>query len=439
MTTTTTTMTTTANENATTDLRQPLLDVSVARGRILQACTALPAERCALTDLALRGEVRRLSSTARSRRALPPETNSAMDGYAVGVDSAGGAAAGTVQRRVVATSLAGHGASVVVGAGEVVAITTGAPIPPGAVAVVMREQCDEGQRGDGVVTINVQPKPGENIRVRGEDVDVDGVVGEAGDALTPARLNLLWSAGHVAVDVVRLPTVAILASGDELRDVGSPYTDAHVINSNAWAIAAACRRLGCAVRMLGIAADTLADHVDKMAVDDVDVLITIGGVSMGSHDFVRPALEALGATLSVWKLAMRPGKPLAFGTLPRPRRPVLFFGLPGNPVSSLVTFELFVQPALRVLAGATRDEVDAPRERGILVDAAPFKKKRGLAFFARATHQRRADGVVEVQTVDRQGSGQVSGLANASALVCFGVDDEVVAPGSPVEFIALER
>jgi molybdopterin molybdotransferase len=111
-----------------------------------------------------------------------------------------------------------------------------------------------------------------------------------------------------------------------------------VINSNAWAIAAACRRLGCAVRLLGIAADTLADHVDKMAVDDVDVLITIGGVSMGSHDFVRPALEALGASLQVWKLAMRPGKPLAFATLPRARRPVLVFGLPGNPVSSLVTF-----------------------------------------------------------------------------------------------------
>jgi molybdopterin molybdotransferase len=239
------------------------------------------------------------------------------------------------------------------------------------------------------------------------------------------------------VDVVRLPTVAILASGDELRDVGSPYTDAHVINSNAWAIAAACRRLGCSVRMLGIAADTLADHVDKMAVDDVDVLITIGGVSMGSHDFVRPALEALGASLSVWKLAMRPGKPLAFATLPRARRPVLVFGLPGNPVSSLVTFEVFVQPALRVLAGASRGEVDGPRERGVLVDAAPFTKKRGLAFFARAKHHRRADGVVEVQTVNRQGSGQVSGLADASALVCFGVDDEVVNPGSTVEFIAL--
>jgi molybdopterin molybdotransferase len=214
--------TTTTTTKATADLLQPLLDVGIARERILQACTVLPAERCALTDLALRGDVRRLSSTVHSRRALPPETNSAMDGYAVGPDSVAGAATAPVERRIVAASLAGHAAGVVLAAGEVVAITTGAAIPAGTVAVVMREQCNEARRADGVVTLNVLPKPGENIRVRGEDVDIDGVVGVAGDVLTPARLNLLWSAGHVIVDVVRMPTVAILASGDELRDVGSP-------------------------------------------------------------------------------------------------------------------------------------------------------------------------------------------------------------------------
>ena len=448
MTTTTTTSTaSTPNDAREHELRQPLLDVAVARDRILLACTPLSAERCALTDLALRGEQRRLSSTLRSHRALPPADNSAMDGYAVGADSLASSANAPLPRRVVAASLAGHAAGVAVGAGEVIAITTGAAIPQGAVAVVMREQCDV-QRDDGAVTINVLPHAGENIRLRGEDVNVDDVVGSAGDALTPARMNLLWSAGHVMVDVVRAPTVAILASGDELREVGHTDVDtdvdtdvgtddAHVINSNAWAIAAACRRLGCNVRLLGIAADTLQDHVDKMAVDDVDVLITIGGVSVGSHDFVRPALQVLGATSSVWKLAMRPGKPLAFGTLPRPRRPVLFFGLPGNPVSSMVTFELFVQPALRLLSGTPRAELDAPRERGVLVDSAPFKKKRGLALFARAVHQRRADGVVELRTVDRQGSGQMSGLANANALVCFAADEDVVDPGSTVSFIAL--
>ena len=140
----------------------------------------------------------------------------------MGPDSVAGAATAPVERRIVAASLAGHAAGVVLAAGEVVAITTGAAIPAGTVAVVMREQCNEARRADGVVTLNVLPKPGENIRVRGEDVDIDGVVGVAGDVLTPARLNLLWSAGHVIVDVVRMPTVAILASGDELRDVGSP-------------------------------------------------------------------------------------------------------------------------------------------------------------------------------------------------------------------------
>ena len=417
------------------DLTRPLLPVDDALQQILAACTALPAQRCALTDIALGDSVRVLAREVRSARAIPAFTNSAMDGYAVNVDRTS-----SLLLRLVGTSRAGHGTAVALAAGDAVAITTGAPLPAGTTAVVMREHCDESRVGDGVVVIERLPVVGEHIRRRGEDVDVDAVVGRAGDVLTPARLNLLWSAGVVEVDVVRRPTVAVMASGDELREVGDGFTDDDVINSNAWAIAAACRRLGCQVRLLGIATDTLDSHAQRMGLvvndDDIDVLLTIGGVSMGSHDFVRPALQQLGATLSVWKLAMRPGKPLAFGALPRAGRDVVFFGLPGNPVSALVTFELFVRPALLILGGRRHDDVVVPRRCGVLADPVAFVKKTGLAVFARATTTM-VDGAVQVSTLDRQGSGQISGLAEATALCCFTADSSVVSPGDDVEFMPL--
>jgi molybdopterin molybdotransferase len=414
-------------------LKQDLTPVDVARGHILAACNPLGVERVALSDVALDPAPRFLGAPLSSTRNLPAFDNSAMDGYAVGPLVGPMLGEAPFSLRLVGQSLAGHGTDIVVGAGEAIAITTGAPIPKGTFAVVMREQCDESRVKDGVV-VKHTPGAGEHIRRAGEDVTRGRVVADVGARLTPARLNLLWSAGHVAVDVVRRPTVAILASGDELKEIGAPLTDDDVVNSNAWAIAAACRRLGCQVRLLGIAQDTLEDHVRRMEIDDVDVLLTIGGVSVGSHDFVRPALEHLGAELTLWRLAMRPGKPLAFGALPRGRRPVHFFGLPGNPVSAMVTFRLFVQPALLRLAGA--GDVEDERRLAVLGDAQPFTKKAGLAFYARAVIGRDGDRVV-VRTVDRQGSGQISGLADANALACFPADAERIEPGQVVEVLPL--
>jgi len=418
-----------------------LLPVDVASARILAACVPLGSTRKALTDVANDAVPGFLAERLDSLRALPPFSNSAMDGYAVAAIDAVPATL-----KLVGQSLAGHGSDVVIGAGEAIAITTGAPIPAGTFAVVMREQCDESRRAEGLVTVQHQPRPGEHIRQRGEDVDTGAIVGAVGDPLTPARLNLLWSAGHTQALVARRPTVAIMASGDELKEVGAPLSDDDIVNSNAWAIAAACRRLGCVVRLLGIATDTLADHVRLMEqgiADDVDVLLTIGGVSVGSHDFVRPALEALNATLSLWRLAMRPGKPLAFGQLPRPATgpattsapAVHFFGLPGNPVSAMVTFRLFVQPALLRLAGAPATTAAATRV-AVLADDVAFTKKRGLAFFARAVVDREGNALV-VRTVDRQGSGQISGLAEANALCCFPADAERIDPGSAVDILDL--
>jgi molybdopterin molybdotransferase len=406
-----------------------LLDVDDARARILAHASPVSVERVGLIDPDPRPRV--LASTMTSKRALPPFTNSAMDGYGV----AAGTTSGT-QLRIVGQSRAGHGSAVSMGPGEAIAITTGAPIPAGVDAVVMRELCDESRVSEGVVVVNHTPAAGEHVRARGEDVQEGAVVGAAGDVVTPARLNLLLSAGHVSAAVFRRPVVCVLASGDELREIGDGIADDVIVNSNAWATAAAARSAGADVRMLGIAKDTLEDHVQKIDVDDADVVVTIGGVSVGSHDFVRPALLQLGATLHLWKIAMRPGKPLAFGSIPRRRRrpapqgSVLVLGLPGNPVSALVTFTIFGLPLLRALAG--RSDVLPPVSSAILDDDRPFVKKKGLRFFARARLE-----AGRVRLLERQGSGQISGLADANALACLDKDAERVEPGSIVEVIPL--
>jgi molybdopterin molybdotransferase len=424
--------------NASSKAKEVLTPVEEARAQILADCQALAGhERVMLTTLALDPRPRRLAMTLTSRRALPPYANSAMDGY--GVRSVDVVAAGDVQPvplAVVGASLAGGAAAAGIGPGQAVAITTGAAIPSGVDAVVMRERCDESgvDGGAGVVGVRHPAPPGEHIRPRGEDIDEGTVVGTAGALVTPARLNLLLSAGHTSIDVVRRPRVAILASGDELREVGDGTGDDVIVNSNAWAIAAAATAVGADVRLLGIARDTLDDHVAKLDVDDADVLVTIGGVSVGSHDFMRPALERLGAELVLWKIAMRPGKPLAFGRLPRRRRPTLVFGLPGNPVSAMVTFTLFVAPALRALQG---DPLPVPSTTKLpLWDEAPFEKKSGLAFFARARTVER-DGVPGLVTLDRQGSGQVSGLAAATHLAALPAAVAAVVPGTLVDAIPL--
>jgi molybdopterin molybdotransferase len=418
--------------------REALTSVEDARAHILSVCAPLSPERVMLTSLALDARPRRLAAAMASRRALPPFPNSAMDGYGVrAADVEGASDARPVALRIVGASLAGGASAAGIGAGECVAITTGAPIPAGVNAVVMRERCNEPDaRHDhtGIIAVKHAARAGEHIRRRGEDIDEGVVVGSVGDVVSPARLNLLLSAGLVAVDVVRRPRVAVLASGDELREVGEGAGDDVIVNSNAWAVAQAAVAAGADVRLQGIARDTLADHVAKIDVDDVDVLVTIGGVSVGSHDFVRPALQQAGATLTLWKIAMRPGKPLAFGHLPRRRRPTLVFGLPGNPVSALVAFTLFVAPALRALQG---DPEPLPPTTPLpLLDDIPFTKKAGLAFFARARLVHR-DGVAGLVTLDRQGSGQVSGLAAATHLAAFAEDASTVAPGTLVHAVAL--
>ena len=407
--------------------QESLLAVEEARARILAGCGPVGTERVSVIDAAGRTLAKEVSSL----RAIPAYDNSAMDGYGVrAVDVAAATVTSPVRLRVVGRALAGGERHTLPAEPmTTIAINTGAPIPPGVDAVIMKEHCIV--EGDQIV-VSQSAKPGQHVRRRGEDIQALSVCASEGTLITPAMLNLLLSCGHVTVDVRRRPVVAILASGDELREVGAPLTDDDVVNSNAWAVAASVAAVGCDVRVLGIAQDTLTDHVRCMnEASFADVLVTIGGVSVGSHDFVRPALLELGASLELWKVAMRPGKPLAFGRRGTQR----IFGLPGNPVSSLVCAELFLKPALLRMLG--RSEVEPRLLPATLVDEAPLSKKAGLALFARAVVHVDAERGLLVRTLERQGSGHISGLAQANALACFSSSVERVEPGARVWVLLL--
>lgn len=378
-----------------------------------------------------------LSRSLASSRNLPPFDNSAMDGYGIRADDIQNASSEhPVALSVIHAVRAGDQTDQLpaVQQGEAARIMTGAAIPPGVDAVIMRERTDEAdvtEDGTGTVRVLDAVNVGANIRRRGEDVAADREVGVAGDILSPARMNLLASAGHVVVPVIRKPVVAILASGDELKELGKPYSDNDIINSNAYAIAAAVRACGAHPQMIGIAGDSLEEHqrrIEEAAF--ADVLLTIGGVSVGTHDFVKPALEAAGAKLSFWKVAMRPGKPLAFGH----RGHQVIFGLPGNPVSSQVSFEIFVRPALLKMMGA-RHVYHQTLEAEVMGE--PFRKRAGVTFFARA-ELKSERGQLQVLLHPKQSSGQISGLANGNALAVIPPEKEVLFPGEQVSVIVLE-
>lgn len=415
-----------------------LLSVDDARARILGMVAPLGDEPCALTEAV--GRV--LAGELRARRALPSFDNSAMDGVGVRVaDVAAATHAAPVALKLVGESLAGgagggRALGRALGTGEAMRVMTGAPIPPGVEAIVMREQTDEREVPSGCILVQAAATAAQHIRQRGEDVAEGGVVGRVGDALTPARLNLLLAAGHVSAQVSRRPVVAVLASGDELQEPGAPLGEGEVVNSNAHALAAAVRATGAEAHLLGIARDSLAEHVALLRSGAfADVLVTVGGVSMGTHDFVRPALAELGVELDLWRVAMRPGKPVAFGKRSDGARTQLVFGLPGNPVSAMVSFELFVRPALRRLQGLAPSSCMRPLLPGVL--SSGTTKKSGLEHWARAQVSVSEAGL-SATLLDAQGSHQISGLADANALVRLPRHATSLAAGERVELMLLD-
>ncbi|KVL01529.1 gephyrin-like molybdotransferase Glp [Burkholderia ubonensis] len=350
--------------------RAPMLSTAEALGALLDAATPLAGAESVATLDAL-GRV--LAADVESTLDVPPMHTSAMDGYAVRVaDLMHGDRRLPVSQRIPA----GHPAAPLA-AGTAARIFTGATVPPGADAVVMQEQTEAD--GDAVEILHT-PKPGEWITAQGADIRRGAVILPAGTRLTPQALGLAASVGCAQLSVARRIKVAVFFTGDELTMPGEPLEPGAIYNSNRFTLRGLLERLGCHVTDYGIVPDSLAATRDTLreAARDHDVILTSGGVSVGDEDHVKPAVEAEGR-LALWQIAMKPGKPLAFGAIRRgdSRPDAHFIGLPGNPVSSFVTFLLFVRPFLLRLSGV-RDV--APRALSLRADFTQGKSDRRNEF-----------------------------------------------------------
>ncbi|HEY3072615.1 MAG TPA: gephyrin-like molybdotransferase Glp, partial [Candidatus Limnocylindrales bacterium] len=372
---------------------------------------------------------------------LPPWDNSAMDGYAIrAADTEGVGPERPVVLQVIGEVRAGSRAASSVREGTALRIATGARIPPGADAVVPVENTYPSELGTlagpasrdaaGPLPTGIELRAavpvGGSIRSSGSDVQGGAAVLEAGVVLTPPAVALASGVGAARVTVYRRPLVAVLATGDEVREPGSDLGPAGIPDANRPGLVAAVRAAGGEAVDLGIAADDLEEVVSRLrqAIDQgVDVVIVSGGVSVGPYDVVKAAFDDVGH-IEMWRVAVQPGKPFAFGVANSVEgaRGALLFGLPGNPVSSLVTFELFVRPAIRRLAGLARDHLLRPTDRAVLSE--PASKSHGRRTFLRVravrdekgTPARDAAGRVRVRLAGGQGSHVLSAIAIADAL-----------------------
>jgi molybdopterin molybdotransferase len=391
----------------------PLTSVDHALALVLARAAPLDSEDVPVE----RSAGRVLAADARSPVDLPLFPSSAMDGFAVRAADT----PGTLP--VVDRSVAGRPADRPLAAGEAMAVATGAVVPVGADAVIPLEDVD-----DHADAIDVPAAAqGAHIRPRGGDVALGALVQPAGSVITPARLAALAACGIASVPCARRPRVSVLTTGTELRAPGEPLGPGEIYESNGPMLEAILRSAGCEVtRMHPVADDPDAHRASLATALEADVVVTSGGVSVGPHDLVRSTLAALGVEEVLWGVAMRPGKPLAFGT----RGSTLVFGLPGNPVSSLVGAALFVVPAVRALQGA-RDP--GPRyRRGVLAAAAERRPTRDDFVRASAT----PDG--RLTPLSRQESHMIVAAAVADALVRIPAGDHALPAGSEVDYLPLD-
>jgi len=392
-----------------------------AVARVLAAIRPLGQETVALEDAVGRVLARDVTSPIFQ----PPWDNSAMDGFAVrSADVRGATRDDPVVLRVIEKVPAGGFPTAEVTPGTAVRVMTGAPIPKGADSVIRIEHTSE--RAADHVAILDDTDAGRNVRFRGEDLKRGEVVLRAGRLLRPGEIGVLATVGCARVPVYRRPVIAILSTGDELAeitDMDAIASGRKIANSNSYAIAAAVRNTGAEPRMLGIARDDAASlraHLEAAA--GADILVTTAGASVGDHDLVKDVLEEIGFELDFWRVRIRPGSPFSFGRL-RSGMPV--FGLPGNPVSALVTFEIFVRPAIRRMLG--RAAVHSPVVRVRVDGDAP--SKAGLVHFLRVRLHTGRDGVISAQLTGAQGSGIISSMSEADALLIVPEDRDGLRDG----------
>jgi molybdopterin molybdotransferase len=370
-----------------------------------------------------------LATDVTSPLAVPGHDNSAMDGYAIRFADV--AAGGETVLRRVGEAFAGKPSAASVGAGECVRIFTGAVMPAGADTVVMQERATEDATGvriaDGAVT-----RAGQNRRFAGEDLKAGQTVFAAGQRVRPAELGMMASLGIGEVSVYRRLRVAFFSTGDELASIGTPLAAGEVYDSNRYTIHGMLARLDCEVLDMGVVRDDPAslEAAFAGAAAAADVVITSGGVSVGEADFVKQLLDTLGEVL-FWKIAMKPGRPLAYGRLGAAH----FFGLPGNPVSVMVTFYQFVRDALLVLQGQ-REVSPLPMFKVPL--GAPIRKAPGRTEFQRGILTGDPARGYTVRTTGDQGSGILSSMSRANCFIVLPADSGDVAAGEPVDVQLLE-
>ena len=397
--------------------------VGEALAQVLEAVVPCGEERVALLDAL--GLVSAASLVA--RRELPPFDNSAMDGYAVrAADVAGASEEHPVGLPVRGESRAGGPMPGPLEPGTAMRIFTGAPMPSGADAVVVQE---DTERDGEQVSIRFAPKPAAHVRAHASDLAPSASVLDRGSRIGPGEIALLASQGIATVSVFRRPVVAILSTGDELRDISDPIEPGTIVNSNAYALAALVRETGGVPRVLPIAPDdpaAIAERVEEALA--ADVVLSTGGVSVGEHDHVQGAFARAGVSQSFWKVRMKPGKPVAFGT--HGKTPVI--GLPGNPVSAMVTFEVFVRPALRRMLGDPQ-----PHPPPTTVELAlPYERKPGRLELARATLERARDRTI-AHLHRLQGSGSLPSMVGVDALVILPSERDRFPAGDPLVAIRL--
>jgi molybdopterin molybdotransferase len=381
-----------------------MLEFEEALARVLAAVPATTSEYVSLSGSA--GRV--LAEQVRSPIDLPVFDNSAMDGYGLrAADVASAKPDSPARLRLAGRIAAGEVLAGKVTAGTCVRLFTGSPLPAGADAVVMQEDTLVEPGAPGEVLILAPAVPGENVRSRGGDVKRGSTIVSAGEFLTAGRIGLLAAAGMTGVRVGRQPTVGLLATGSELQEPGQPLAPGRVYESNRLALAVLTGRAGAVPRTFPLVTDELAatSRALEEACSQCDAVVTTGGVSVGEMDFIRRAFEQTGGELEFWKVAIKPGRPFAFGR----RRGALLFGLPGNPVSALVTFLLLVRPALLRWQGAANASL--PVLPGVLAE--PLVNIGGRRHFMRV----RMDSAGKVYSAGVQASHILSSVAAANGLV----------------------
>lgn len=352
---------------------------------------------------------------------IPSLDNSAMDGYAV--KSADALEGKTLT--MVAKVFAGHPIDQTIEQGQCARIMTGAPVPAGCDAVIMQENCSVDGESDELITINQSPKAGENIRCAGEDISIGQSVLKTGRRLTPSDIGLLASLGFATVNVYRPLKVALISTGDELKKPGQVLKPGQFFESNGYTVKALLSRLNVEVIDFGIIEDDLdlLTQAFTQADEQADVVITSGGVSVGEADYTKTVIENIGK-IDFWKLAIKPGKPFAFGQL----QSSYFIGLPGNPVSALVTLHQLAAPMLRKLSG---EAAKAPLRLNA-VTKAKLRKRPGRTDFQRGVYEVDETGQLVVQATGNQGSGILSSISAANCYIILEQNRGAVAAGETV-------